>query len=853
MNHVATLLKAAKFYETLSYVCTATKVGFKSPNGSWATMSATDYTTFKSDSTGMGILTGARSNLTCVDIDDMPMWLKICAYYSEDDIDTLFDDAMREMSPTGGIHYYFEYNANLKQGDHCIRARDSNGNLFVLKSKNKIAIDVRNDGGFVVCAPSLYASGGKAEKKKYDGMPYKWITGPYDNDGVLTPCPEWLVDLLTHKTEVRLNEAGDITDICRVTEEEEQPRKQTTKSGETGTKKARQEQQEEQEEDEQQVINRPATLEEIKEGLTILNPDNFGAYTDWCNLLWAVARGADAAELDEDAVLCLLDDFCKKVANYTSKDDVVKKYNESGKRNGKQSKVTFGTFRFLVKGAKIEALVSKKTHIIDKTTNSFDHKDPYKWNDFVAACQMQPFKSLECLRKFVAANINRVLAKITVGDGYYLKKDACYVVSAISGIKDNNFKMTFITIKHDKRATKNPKPATYEENDIKLRSVLETPGILKEYTMADFYKNPSDCPDGNFNQWQGVRANHITQTDKSKALIKPLLDFLYELYANSDEATYKWILAYFKAILVSGKRQKTGICLFLYSKMHGAGKNTFIDWFRMRVVGKHASYSFTGLAQMCDKHNTLTEGRIFTTVDEIGAVGARCAELVEIVKSNITADSLHINPKGLAMKSVVNLCNWIMMSNLKESLLDEHDRRFTCLEINQKYTGNVEYWEKLHAYLDNQDVADAFYTYLVELDTSSYPNPHKPHDTELRRQMMKFKESSVVLFVNKLIKEENYKRCAYKRWKDNGANGCSPSLAKMTWAADELYAAYRSYCEATLLRSKPRPYYDSELNNGPKNVPLLEKKKNSKIYYVIPEEDEEVDEDDEVEDDEVEE
>jgi len=874
MSQVKKLITAAKMYQQYGIVCVPTILGDKRPRGEgWQKTTETDFDTFTSDVKGMGIVTGAASNLTCVDIDDNAMWQAVLNYYKAHD---QFDECAREVTPTGSIHYYFAYDAALLQGDHVVNARDPEGNMIVFDGKanntanpNRVGFDIRNDGGFVVCAPSLYAAGRSKAKAIYNDKPLKWHVGIDDIEGQFMECPKWLHDLLTKKTEIRLDSNGKITDIRapKITITKKVADKPVVKPViKPAGVKANEKEQEAKEEDEEEAeeidpfdVVLPdeetekrhtlATVEEIKEGLEILNPADYGSYAEWCNLLWSVARGTDAAELDEDIIIDLLDEFCQKAPGYESKAAVTKKYNESGKRAGQQSKVTFGSFRHWVKAAKLAkhsaAKAAAKAHRTElvNALNAFNHTDVYKWNNFKHECQSEDFHSIEAACEFIAKRINRVLARVTTGNGFYLKKDKAHLVTKVKDIAGKagcDFTITYTSWKVDKRNTKNPKPPVPEDKETKLSKIIDKVDILTDYSACNYYKDPATCPEGDFNQWEGIKAKRIEQTEESKESIKHVLSILHELYADGDEQTYRWLLAYFKEIIVGAKRPN-GVCLFLYSKLHGAGKNTFVDWFRSYVVGDHASHTFTGLAQACDKHNTLAEGKILMIIDELASAGALCAEFIELIKTNITNKKLLLNPKGLSMYEVTNWCNWIMMSNYMDGInIDANDRRFTCLEVNQKYVGNKEHWVELYAKLENQDVADAFYTYLLELDTSGYPSPYHPHHTPLRERMQRLKAGSVVAFTEYLTETENIKRVIYEQWEESGSEDKSeesPQEPHMVWAADELYRTYKQWCVDNIMKVKPRPYYNADLNYGPKNVPLLERTKSSSIYYIIPEKD----------------
>lgn len=122
----------------------------------------------------LGVATGRESGLFVLDVDVKP----------EEGIDgresLAYLEAMygplprtpQQRTGRGGIQYLFHYREGLK---------NSQGKLGA-------GLDTRGDGGYIVAAPSRNTKG-----------PYEWIVSP--DDAPLAEPPEWLIDLLTKKTE----------------------------------------------------------------------------------------------------------------------------------------------------------------------------------------------------------------------------------------------------------------------------------------------------------------------------------------------------------------------------------------------------------------------------------------------------------------------------------------------------------------------------------------------------------------------------------------------------------------------------------------------------------------------------
>lgn len=101
--------------------------------------------------TGFGIVAGEKSGFVVVDIDkpDMEWFTKMEKHHNLKPTTTV-------LTPSGGKHLYYKWDNNrLKQ----------------TQNLQKFAIDIRNNGGFIMAPYSPYDTD-KEEKMKYVGIPY---------------------------------------------------------------------------------------------------------------------------------------------------------------------------------------------------------------------------------------------------------------------------------------------------------------------------------------------------------------------------------------------------------------------------------------------------------------------------------------------------------------------------------------------------------------------------------------------------------------------------------------------------------------------------------------------------------
>lgn len=147
------MLEYAKAYDKLGWVVMPIKPNDKRPIiKSWSKIQSNDETLDKfKDTSNIGIIMGATSNLVCIDVDVKNADGIATLEKLEEQLGELPQTVMSE-TPSGGIHYYFKYVKG-------IRNRKDVGE----------GIDIQADGTQTVEAPS-----------QIDGTYYEWVNSPFE-------------------------------------------------------------------------------------------------------------------------------------------------------------------------------------------------------------------------------------------------------------------------------------------------------------------------------------------------------------------------------------------------------------------------------------------------------------------------------------------------------------------------------------------------------------------------------------------------------------------------------------------------------------------------------------------------
>jgi len=167
-NNMETFENDINTLKNLGFIHIKASKNEKRPLGSWKNKTKSDL--IYPDKNRVGYLTGLISGVTVIDIDIKDNGLKFFKQFCKtNDID--YKSLIHYKTPSGGLHFPFMYDERFNTK---AKLYDDDGST--------IGIDIRNDGGFCMCPPSLG---------------YEWILDPYMEDHYeLEPIPEILAEFI---------------------------------------------------------------------------------------------------------------------------------------------------------------------------------------------------------------------------------------------------------------------------------------------------------------------------------------------------------------------------------------------------------------------------------------------------------------------------------------------------------------------------------------------------------------------------------------------------------------------------------------------------------------------------------
>jgi hypothetical protein len=335
----------------------------------------------------------------------------------------------------------------------------------------------------------------------------------------------------------------------------------------------------------------------------------------------------------------------------------------------------------------------------------FDVNDSFCFLDFKNKWHEHEFKS-EGDMIIMCPDLRRVFCTVDKGSGTNIKKTDCGddIIDMVDA--KQCISSMFFYIVNDKKKEKKK-----EKKKFTFRQFIESfANDINSYRKFVFEPNNNDP--ALFNLWRGYQAIEIEEVDMD--LIQPMLSHIREVYCDNCDVSYNYFLDLLYYMIKYPERP-LGVATFIHSQKQGSGKNIVLDFLQKYVFGNNVSYYTTGLDTILEKHNTILKNKKFVVVDELASSSDNWMGSFDKLKSMMTGNSILINPKGLNQYSIPNLLSWFLVSNHEDCIrIEQSDRRYFCLSVNEKYVGDVDYFKMLSKSSFNQQCGNAFYTFIID-------------------------------------------------------------------------------------------------------------------------------------------
>ena len=382
-------------------------------------------------------------------------------------------------------------------------------------------------------------------------------------------------------------------------------------------------------------------------------------------------------------------------------------------------------------------------------TNCFDFSDPYDWGKFHKEFNGKRYdESIDSVLK----KYPRVIAHILDGEGSYIKKMENGQVSVVKCLKSSDVKLR----------PDGPLPIT-------MSNII----TMLPNSFSKISCKLTNCPENEFNLWSGFQTVRVVE-QKSEGL-DLMKSFIFEVWACSNQIHYDYIISWL-AGLVTNLTGINRVALLMVSAQ-GTGKNTLGDFMKLILRPCNVA-TVEGIEGVVGRFNTQVQNKRLIVMNELCSTKDEFRNNFDKIKPIISDATITIEPKGVNKYELDNIANLIAFTNHKDAVsLEESDRRWATFNMSDIYRNNSEYFDRIRDICFTQDVANQFYTYLLDFPAV---NLSKIPMTELKKNMINISKPSPLKFLDAINENIDLKEAILD--------------GETRVKATVLYSKYREWC-----------------------------------------------------------
>ena len=357
-------------------------------------------------------------------------------------------------------------------------------------------------------------------------------------------------------------------------------------------------------------------------------------------------------------------------------------------------------------------------------------EDNYYWVDFERKYMNTVFRDYEDLKQNIIQDLPRVLVKITIGKGFYIKKEHTDALCDLIPIKD----MKRIVFRYNSTFRNKKGQDVIDILNVKLDDIY-TDCKLPLYSHPDMVLD-KNIKSNAYNIFKGIKANKVENINMN--LINKFFTHIETIICNDNKEASHFFISWMRWIMIH-PHIKTKIFIFLFSE-EGYGKSTIGNFLSHYIFGDTASHISSGLDSLTGSFNRHLLGKLFCQVEELPSTSENFHKQFDNMKTLITENKMFCNPKGIDGFKMNNFLNFMGCSNNKYSLrMPKTDTRYFVQEITKKM--NSEYWNDYYKNFQNQEFADMLYSFFLKTsddDFVKFNGRPKIPMTDLKQELIDF-------------------------------------------------------------------------------------------------------------------
>jgi hypothetical protein len=189
--------------------------------------------------------------------------------------------------------------------------------------------------------------------------------------------------------------------------------------------------------------------------------------------------------------------------------------------------------------------------------------------------------------------------------------------------------------------------------------------------------------------------NNILYNSSNHNIIKPLVDYIFNIISNQNNELYNYILNWISFLLQNpGSKTETG---FIIIGEQGIGKNLFFTDVISVLFGRYAIANENNINNIIDRFNSSFENKISVICNELQSLDNAKYFNNDCLKSLITDNTCTIESKFVNSRTIDNVANFIFVSNNYLPIkIENRDRRYVIFKTSDVCKNYFEYFDGMN-------------------------------------------------------------------------------------------------------------------------------------------------------------
>jgi len=256
---------------------------------------------------------------------------------------------------------------------------------------------------------------------------------------------------------------------------------------------------------------------------------------------------------------------------------------------------------------------------------------------------------------------------------------------------------------------------------------------IRCYEDMEVYPNPKFCPKNIFNMWRPFRCDTFTtsytQNIDGRNFILNHIKILCKNEEIVNDYFIKWI-----AQMIQYPEIKTIMITFI--SLEGSGKGTLIKLLKLMLGFNKIMETSNPSRDVWGDFNGAMATSFLVNLNELSKKDTMEAE--GKIKALITDSTLCINNKGVNQFTIQSYHRFLGSTNDVNGGIKTHvgDRRNLMIRCSDEKKGDIEYFNQLNSYLDDENVIRTIFEYFKSIpnmdEFNKIPVPQTEYQTNLK-------------------------------------------------------------------------------------------------------------------------